>query len=430
MTPSQAWTRGWQVLLQHPWFALIPLAWSVLQMLLAYAGIPSGPVPDGARLTDTEVGRMLMPSSAPASSTIELKAFLPAWLPTPGDLGLALQPDRLAAGIGIGTGAILAGLILVPLLQALLQAVYLVLVADAVVPSTAPQARRVLNAVPWLYLLFLGTRLAQMLLPAFPYWAVMFLSLLLFPILPLTLAVGQRPIYAAPAEFWGRLGPWFSLAWRVALTTVPFSLLWTATGRPMGLALAVYPFLATALVAAAVALYLSPDPELPPAPGPRWAGVVTIPLAVVLVYTGAFVSEQWRGFTMTREAALDEDLVTVVHVTEEGTRELVLYRAERHRLRLAELERSRFGWKRLWREQPPGEMKLAAVAWTRPWPSYSRFLVWGELLDSRVAALEIAGQPFGVVGPYFLIPVSEAPEYHGHLRNLRFLDAQGREVQP
>jgi hypothetical protein len=443
LTPKQAWQRALQTLIRHPWLALIPMGWNALQMALAWAGIPLGAVPDVGRLADTRYRALLPAPTGAADADAVLRAFLPSWLPSLTDLHLPVQPESLAIPVGLSLAAALAGLLLVPLLHALAQAAFLGLVAQALIPGAPGGALpRILRAVPGLYVLGLLWRMALMIIPVDGLLVAGVIWLLFFPLLPLLVAVGDRPlvdaVLGAPREFWGRLGAWFGIGWRAGLTMMIFHFLWTMAGRLTGIAMLVYPFVATWTVGAAAGLCLVPSEDAPPAPARavarRWA--VTIAVGILLAAAGTSLSGQWAGYRVTREAALDDRfLPTIVLVKPEGPTELILYRKGED-LGIAELARSRFGWKLLWQEEqdhslPVREGKPAAIHWGRPGPGYGRFLIWGELFDSRAAVIDIDGTGFALspVETVFLIPVSEAPAYEqGRLQNLRLLDPAGKPL--
>lgn len=196
-----------------------------------------------------------------------------------------------------------------------------------------------------------------------------------------------------------------------------------------------------------MALYVSPGlrPAARPdavSDGRAWrAWAPALAAAPILVALGAWLGAQWAGYRASREAVFPDPFPPhVAYVRQEGDREMVLYRTDRG-LGIAELERGRFGWRRLWSiDRTPGSSWVpgrpaapATIHWERPYPSHGQFLVWGELHDTRVAFLEVAGERFamGQGSPLFLIQVAEAPEYGpGGLQNLRLLDASGRAVLP
>lgn len=467
--PAQAWSHGRHVLVRYPWVALIPLAWNVGQMLLAFTGIPLGPVMDVGRALDPSLGWVMSPDVGPT-----LRLFLPSWLPGVQDLQVPIQPESLSLAVGMARGVQLTGLLLVPLLHALVQGLFLALLAQAATAGSVRLRvglRVALTVLPALFALQLGWRLAVMTMSE--GWLVGLVAtwLLLYPLLPVSIAAGQQPLTGAlrdaPGALWGQIGRWVGLGWRALLAVVLFTLGWSLVGRPLFLPLLVYPFLGTWIVAAAVALYLRPgfwpgtqmgvepgthqdaptvtrSPDLPASESDGgskgrapWAWSLVLIAALTLTWLGGWFSAQWAGYRATREAVLSDPFPPyVAHVRQEGDHELVLYRADRG-LGVAELERGRFGWKRLWslngHEISDHPARPATVHWERPYPSYGQFLVWGELYDSRVAYLEVAGERIAVgqESPLFLIPVAEVPDHvPGGFQNLRLLDALGREVLP
>lgn len=210
--------------------ALIPLGWNVGQMLLAYAGIPLGPVMDAGRAVDPTFG-WVVPSDAAL-------ALLPSWLPGVEDLQVPLQPESLALAVGVAPGMQLAGLLLVPLLHALAQGLFLALLAQAATAGSAGLRngfRVALTALPALFALHLGWRLAVMTLSE--GWLVGLAAawLLLCPLLPVSIAAGNRPLtralFDAPGALWGQLGRWVGLGWRALLAAALFTLGWSLVGR-------------------------------------------------------------------------------------------------------------------------------------------------------------------------------------------------------
>lgn len=441
-TPRQAWKRALQTLIRHPWLALIPLAWNALQVLLAWAGIPLGAVPDVGRLADSRFRAILATAPEAGSGGFTLRAFLPSWLPSIADLQIPVQPESLAVPVGLSHTVALTALLVVPLLEAVAQATFLALVAQAVSRSVC-NWRRILQAVPGLYIIGMLWHMAHMFLAADGLMVVSLIWLPFYPLLPLVLAAGDRPLGAAlleaPGELWGRLGAWFGMGWRAGLVTLIFNMVWTALGRSTFLAMLFYPFLATWVVFAAVVTYLNhaekADDE--PAPSPTsvwWAPAIVA--AILLASGGAYLSSQWSGYRVTREAAMGGLFpVFIARVQAEGDTELILYRNS-NRTGLAELAHTRFGWKLLWREEhvhaprwADGKLSApAAVYWMKPYSSHGRFLVWGELFDGRVAAVEIAGTTYPLLpeDPYFIIAVPEGPTYEqAPLQLLRLLDENG-----
>lgn len=309
LRPDQAWRRGLQTLMQHPWLALIPMLWTAVQVALAWVGIPLGAVPDLGRLAD-ERYQIFLERPVRTGDTL-LKAFLPDWLPTVADLQIRLQPESLAVRAGLPVWAALTGLLLVPLLHALAQSAFLGLAAELVTQNGPGWLRRgfrrALRAVPGLYILGLLWRMALMLTPVDGLMVLALVWIPFFPLLPLVVAAGDLPLVSAlgeaPRQLWSRLGAWFGLGWRTLLTTAIFHLLWVLTGGSTLVGLHVYPFVATWALCAAVALYVG-DAEAAPPSLPAWISLAAIAAAVPLAVVAWHLPAQWEGYRVTREAAL------------------------------------------------------------------------------------------------------------------------------
>jgi hypothetical protein len=84
MTGRTAWSRGFAVLSRHPWLALIPAGWDLLQLALAWLGVPLGSVSDATRLLDR--GLQL---GNPTPNGVSFTAFLPSALPSIANLKVA-----------------------------------------------------------------------------------------------------------------------------------------------------------------------------------------------------------------------------------------------------------------------------------------------------------------------------------------------------
>jgi hypothetical protein len=445
VTAKQAWQRGFRTLTRHPWLALLPLAWDLLQMGLAALGIPLGPVADLARMVDHDYHWWFLPTPLGPETGFSFTGFLPTFLPSVSNLRVPVQPESLAVPASLPTSALLASLLLVPALEALVLGMFLGLLAVAIAApplSLRSGLRRATRALPGLLIISLATRLGLMLLPV-PLLVILTAVIwLFFPLMPLALGARGIPLPEAladaPGQLWNRVGPWLGLGLRTGLTTGAFTLLWSLAGRPTWAALLIYPFLSTALVAAAVALYLQlpAEDEAPEArPARVWWWV--LPVAGAGALAGALIIGQWAGFRSTREANFPGPFApSVVLTVPEGSYEWIIYRAPQGETGLARLARNRFGWKLLWKEEWPEEtnsVQPAAVRVSRPEtaagdPAGDRIILWGEIYDQRAAYLEVAGQRLGIGdrGPLFLIPVSIA----AGSETISVVDAQGNEVPP
>lgn len=445
MTSKKAWAMGWQTLRRYPWLALIPMGWSLLQILMAWIGFPQGPVFDATQLEDWR-GFAARPYES-GGFTISLWLVLPSWLPSVADLGVAVQPESLAFPARVQPWALVGAVLLVPAVSALVEATYLVLLARAVTEGEADLRKslpQILRALPGLFFLEVLWHVMYLTLPI--EW-MLFIRLLwpfFYALWPLVIAAGDQSLGAAfleaPVALWTRFGAWFGLVWRVFLLTVPFTLVWSLLGRFMWTALLFYPILATGAIAAAVALYLNPEhEEAAPAPAPPRAWIGALAVGVLLAAGGSHLASQWEGFRVSRQAALHGQSLfqpLPFHQTlQEGNSEYVMYEAVQG-MGIAELEHSRFGWKVHWREEWPVQVSRKGdslsprvfIRETKPSLHPGRSVLWGKVFDFRAAAIEIAGTayPLKPGDPYFIIlTTEESSSEKSRLQQVRLLDANG-----
>ncbi|HLO03752.1 MAG TPA: hypothetical protein VK191_11645 [Symbiobacteriaceae bacterium] len=450
LTGREAWHTGFRTLRHHPWLALLPLAADLLSLCLAWLGIPLGPVVDLPRLLDTDYGFWLTPQAAPPTGqTISFTGFIPHALPSLTDLHLSLQPARLTLPVGLPLWRVLTAQLLIPALGALLTALYLGLIADGVRGELrAGSWRQALRAFPGLFAVLLLWRFALSLF-GIPGLIVLTGGALLVPLLQIALGAGGHPLFVALLEgasrFWGRLGAWLGLGLLTMLSTGLFTLLWSLAGRLPWLALLTYPFLATPLVAGAVALFLSPEvvptTAMPVKRFPR----LWIPLLALLgALGGARLMHEWAGYAATPEAAIRTWTAssrganatdgTILQRERQGDLEWDLIRTNAGELVLAELQVNRFGWKP--RTQVHGGRWGAGVQPRTAWvhvsgPSISpadrgrpAAVIWGELTDQQVAALQVddAVIPVGQHGSAFLLLSPREPQ------SIYTLDSTGQRL--
>lgn len=458
MTVKQAWQRGLQAIGRHPWLALIPLAFNLIQVALAWAKIPLGYVSGSDHLVQMYESARHAASYAHTyggtSSQVEelIRIFFPSWLPSVTDMGISIQPESLAIPIAVTTGAAVAGAVLVPFLYAAALALFLILVAQVVTqgrPIWREALLRTLRATPRLYVIFLLWNIAYAITPASEMGGLTGLRviwLLAYPLLPLVIAAGDRSLIAAlqeaPGALWSEFWPfrWLGWAWRTLLTTLICHAIWVLLGKPMLVGLLIYPFVGTMLIAAATALYLSPPAEEPRAnPEPvsrRWWATLA---GALLMAAAAFgLARQWEGYRVTRELALEKDPFQIVKVEpqDNGRTELVLYRINTETTRIAELARNRFGWKRLWWNDDWGTRvrlgpKPARIT-TATDPNTREELLFGEVTDDRIAAVEVFGlrHTLSPKDPFFIIRIPEelTSIRPASLYQVRYLDAEGNPI--
>lgn len=355
LTAQQAFRTGFTALTRHPWLALLPLLWDVARLGLAHLGMPDPLIwaaafpfgPDPARLAAA-------PVPAPG---VQVRAFLPSALPTVTELQVAMYPAYRPSPDQVPTWLALVAILLLPLVGALIQGSYLGLVAMAVSgrrPHLWEGLRSGWRALPAFFVLALVGWLVQVLLPLEASVALLILGFLLFALLPYAIGVLGQPLAAglrtAPALFWDRLGPWFSLGWRTLLTLSTFYLIWTAFGGPLTLALLIYPFLATGLVGGAAALILGQEGE-PAAPSHPLVVPGVIILALLASTWGAGRAAEWRGWATTRQAAFPDfygtPQILLMEPLPDGEGEILLVRSDRGALGLITLKRGRFGWQHI-----------------------------------------------------------------------------------
>ena len=190
-----------------------------------------------------------------------------------------------------------------------------------------------------------------------------------------------------------------------------------------------------------VALYLNPEPEeeaaRAPAPPRAWMSILAV--GILVAAGGSYLAGQWEGFRVSRQAALygQSRLPPLpFHQTlQDGNTEYVLYPAVQG-MGIAELERSRFGWKVLMREEWPfisdwdGDSPLPPllIRETKLSPNPYCSVVWGQVNDLRAAAIEIAGTvyPLKPGDRYFIIPATESLLFQDdHEQEVRLLYASG-----
>jgi hypothetical protein len=277
--------------------------------------------------------------------------------------------------------------------------------------------------------------------------AGMIAAMLLWPLLPYALGAAGQSLWAglsgAPHELWGRLGDWISLGFRAALANGLFFLLWSLMGRPVAVALAVYPLLATALVAGATALYTRAPEEVIPDPPASPALLLTFPLLAGGALAGWSLLNNWAGWypsPLTAIAAQDyqpgqyaaADAYRIRYSVQEANTQLVIWQGgPRSYMGLTRLEQGRFGWKILRHDPSFPLMDPHAPADIRFTRLDDGAVYWGEIFDDRVAYLQALGArfPIGQEGPLFILPVTPPTlQYYGE--NVQLLDRNGNPVQP
>lgn len=440
LTGPQAWRSGFRTLSRHPWLALLPLAADLVQIGLAWLGIPLGPITDLPRLLNTDYALWLAPRPSPTGRTISITGFIPGPLPSLTDLHLSLQPARLAFTQDLPPWLSLGAQLLVPAVGALCTALFLGLVADVTRGElNASSWRRALRAFPGLFAVLLLWRLALSLFGV-PGLVLLTIAALATPLLQIALGAEGQPLFIAildgASRFWGRLGSWLLLWPLSGVSTGLFTLIWSLAGRPVWLALLLYPFLGTALVAGAVALFLSPE-VTPAEMSPKRLHWLWVPLlALVGTLGGAWLMEQWAGFSPTPEAAIRNLPIpiagesTILQTVRHEDREFYLLRTTTGELVLVGLQTNQFGWRPLFRNlsfRVPGvqaegtaRVRIRRLQIERDAPM--RTIIWGELADPRVTAFRIDDQvvPVGEGRPTFLFI------YDGEPKEIQTLDLAGQ----
>lgn len=445
MTAAEAWRRGWAVQNRHPWIALIPILGDLLRLGLAWLGLPLGPVAGAARMFDPAF-RMFYSPDTPTRGGVSI--HIPSVLPTLGDLRVPLQPASWLQPVHTGPLTLLAGLLLLPLLEAFLTGLYLSLLGEKVTGRAVGwrcAVRAAGRGVPGLFVLFLGLRLAIMLLP-WPWLGfILFLLVAVFPLLPFAVAVRGMTLREAlgdtPGGLWNRIEVWVGLVFRGFLAMVIYSAVWAFFGRPVWLAMLTYPLLATGIAGGAVALYLRPGGDPDPEPeNATWAW--TIPVCAAAAVLAAVTVSQWEGWAPTRRAALtrDEFAVIIPYSVPSGGQELVMYRSEGlGQAGLARLVHNRFGW-RVTAQQPWfGHPRPDTPAWWHAGSLHAEghryeWFIWGEIFHPAAAYLEVDGKRFAVGhdGPYFIISLGlfEGGGARFTISEVRLLDADGQPLGP
>ncbi|MFZ5825942.1 MAG: hypothetical protein ACOY94_16730 [Bacillota bacterium] len=437
MTPATAFATGFALVRRHPWLPLFPLLWEALLLGLAYLGVPASWAVHPLALHGAQ--ELQGPSAG------GIRGFLPGALPSLSDLQVATGPATTAGAPS------LFGVLAIPLLSAGVTALFLGVMAEAL-GSERVEARLVIRrawrGLPGLYtlnLLFWGLTHA---LPVLTGAVFMILFWLFFGLLPFVLVGLDLPLLTAlsraPGLLWGHLGAWWGLTWRCLLTTFLVSLPWMLAEKPTWVALAIYPWLGTALVAGAVTLTRSLAGQPAAAPPPRnllWS-LLALAVAAAIAWPAAGWVDAWTGWLPTRERAVSADSFNprILRVERIDGGEVVFFRG-RKGLEGAVLERGRFGWKRLL-PMPTGDFhpdRLVGLLFYDPtWLWHQGQgqllppLVAGEVLDSRVAYLEIAGQrfPVGEDGPLFLIRLPDGLAVDFPWVKAVALDAEGRPIPP
>ncbi|MDB4897686.1 MAG: hypothetical protein JWN15_3948, partial [Firmicutes bacterium] len=344
------------------------------------------------------------------------------------------------------TGMLLTSYILMPLLGALVAALLLGLLGDAVIGRELSW-RRALSRWPTFAALALAGRLLPLILPAGLIVPLMPIGAILFGLLPYAVGVLGLPLMdalrAAPALLWGRIGTWIRLGLATMLITFAATGVWQLCNRSPLVALVFYPALGTALVAAAAALCLDPEETASRTPHPLWM----LPLVLLTVggaWLGAGWIDAWAGWQPSREAALARDAQppfmfgserhTVLRVIPDPGGELVISRVNSgDMLALNALRRGRFGWQFVsgetwpseWSGRQPGVMQVSTQAVGDAPDADSEWLVVGELFDNRVAYLQIGKDrfPVGQDGPIFVVRPGYPPN-----PPFAWLDANGQPV--
>jgi hypothetical protein len=453
MTSGAAWRRGFAVLWSHPWLALIPMLWDLVQAGLARLGVPLGPVAGASRLADSAMGLV---GRQPAANVVGFRAYLPTPLPGIGNLTVSLQPAILDRPFAAGVWPALASTLLLPLAEAMLTALFLSLIAAYVTPSSSWRWQAALERVPSLFVLFLAGRLGVMLLPMPLVIGLMGAYILFLPLLPYGLGAGRslsKAVMEAPNQLWGHLGDWFGLGLRTLLATGLLTFLWSLAGQPVWLAELIYPFVGTGLVAAAVALYVRPEAEPAPDPEGSWAFLGSLLAAGVAAGLLVGIMGTWNGWYPTRETALQPPAPSmpmfgaspkpVIRYAspEDGGTQLVIYESGSHgQLTLTRLLPGRFGWKRAAAGQDflfSNQQSAAVVSVAVLVPERARGPVprnrfaWGEINDSRVAFVALKGQRFAVgnEGPFFIVPMGpEAAPSEWGPGDFVLLDVSGQPI--
>jgi hypothetical protein len=288
--------RGFDTLSRYPALFLLPLLWDVVQLGLHYWGVPAAPVSPSLTFG---------PQPAPAA----LRGFLPSAVPSLADLNLQVAPALQTAPGLAATGMLLTSYILVPLVGALVAALFLGLLGDALIGRELSW-RRALSHWPTFAVLSLAGRLLPLILPEGLIVPLMVIGAILFGLLPYAVGVLGLPLMdalrAAPALLWGRIGTWIGLGLVTMLITFAATGVWQLCNRSPLVALVFYPALGTALVAAAAALCLDPEETTSRTPHPLWM----LPLVLLTVggaWLGAGWIDAWAGWQPSREAALARD---------------------------------------------------------------------------------------------------------------------------
>lgn len=412
---------------------LIPLLHDVAGLALTYAGVPAFPLRPEVTL-----------GNPPADGAV--RGFLPSALPTLADLKLQMAPALQTPLLGTPIWSALITLLLIPALDGLAMALFLGLLGDAVAGRPLSW-RRALQNWPAFAALGLAGRLACLVLPMPVLYGGTLLGALFFPALPFAIGVLNLPLakafLTAPDIFWSRFWRWLGYGLLTGLITFLATFVWSLAGANVVAAFLVYPLLATGLVGGAIVLALDDAPatgEVPQGHNPFWVGpAVTLTLAGA-AWLGAACIDAWADYQPTREAALSKPApppfammfpaqkTTVAKVLPqpEGS-EVVLSRVTAEGLGVSVLRRNRFGWKQVsadfvpvWRNTP-----APAVILTQKNPLGDGWFVAGELLDPRVALLDVDGRHY-LVDPsdrFFAVRVEQPPK-----GQIIPLDAAGQPV--
>jgi len=438
---GDALRRGFRAVLAFPVLILFPLLWDVAQLGLAYLGFPAA-----AGWPDITLGQ--------PGATATVRAFLPTAFPSVANLKLQIAPAMQPLLTELSPWMALLTLVGMPLAEAVIQAAFFAMLAEALTgpgPTVATVLGRARRSFPALFALQLFGRLGPLLLPkeALAVWvgvSVVFYPLLWFAIGVLDLPLATT-LMRAPGLLWSRIGRWLGLGLATWGVTLLFTGAWTLLGNYPTLALLLYPALATALVASAAALCLDRDPILQNyrVGHPLWGVVVLVAALVGALLAGGWM-EAWKGWVPTRDAALSgpgsgsttmammfpPQRGQTVYVLPQPEGELVLYRPNPGALGLAALRRGRFGWQFMSNQTWGSSSELApvvAMVSSEPTGGGRHYdLQWvaaGEIFDSRVAYIQVQGErhPVGQDGPYFLVQLNSPPQ-----GPVTALDAAGNPV--